>query len=186
MTFANNIRIYEKIVELHEQMVNEWKAETTDPDFITQCMFQSIPTIFTDHSQANGGNVLGLNQVNENVVMLLFDIAVNGAGLEVKAREKLRTYGKQMQAFASSVEGLVDWQYLNYADSYQDPLASYGAENVAKIRAVAAKYDPTGVFQTKSPTGFKISRVGIPSENSTTTLFNGELDFEANTSKARA
>lgn len=36
---------------------------------------------------------------------------------------------------------------------------SYGAENVAKMRAAAKKYDPEQVFQIRVPGGFKISKV---------------------------
>ena len=119
MTFANDTRIYEKIVELHDTMVNEWKAETSDPDFITQCVFQSIPTFFAQHSIKKGGNMLGLERLNENFVMLPFKIAVKSTDLEVLARKKLRSSGEQIQVYAASLDGLVDWQYLNYADSYQ-------------------------------------------------------------------
>lgn len=44
--------------------------------------------------------------------------------------------------------------------NFQDPLGSYGPRNVAKIREVAKKYDPKGVFQNKAPGGFKISKAG--------------------------
>lgn len=176
MTFKNDVRIYQKIVELHEQFVNEWKAETSDPDFITQCMFQTVATSFTKQSVAKGGNVFGLDKEPDNIVMLLYDIAVKSPELEVRARQKLRASAEAMNAYAASLEGTVDWTYMNYADSYQvgtheifwiksmlmseqDPLGSYGAENVAKIRAAAVKYDPERVFQTKVPGGFKISRV---------------------------
>jgi hypothetical protein len=48
---------------------------------------------------------------------------------------------------------LVDWLYINYADgASQDPLATVGAGNAAR------RYDPDGVFQTRCPGGFKISR----------------------------
>lgn len=160
MTFANDAEIFTKIVELNEAFVNEWKAKTTDPDFITQCMFQSIPTIFSKHGTERGGNVMGLDQVNRNVIMLLFNIAVKTADEEATARPLLRSYSEKMQQFAASKDGLVDWQYLNYADSYQNPLASYGPANVEKILAAARKFDPKGIFQTKAPGGFKISRVG--------------------------
>lgn len=49
--------------------------------------------------------------------------------------------------------------YLDYADKTQDPLASYGSDNIAKMKAVAKKYDPSGVFQDLVPGGFKISKV---------------------------
>lgn len=176
LTFRNDIRIYQKIIQLHEEFVNEWKVASSDPDFITQCMFQSIATSFSQHSVAKGGNVLGLDKETENVVMLLYNIAVKSPELEVLAREKLFTSGTAMKKYAASLNGLVNWTYLNYADgtqvstlasrkslgrliNFQDPLMSYGAENVAKMRAAAKKYDPEQVFQTRVPSGFKISKV---------------------------
>jgi hypothetical protein len=119
MTFKNDVRIYEKIVELHEKFVDEWKTESPDPDFITQCMFQSIVTKMSEQSVAKGGNVLGLDKETDNVVMLLYDIAVNGPELEVLARKMLKASGEAMKEYAESVDGLVNWQYMNYADSYQ-------------------------------------------------------------------
>jgi hypothetical protein len=160
MTFNNDAEIFSKIVELNEAFVTEWKATSANPDFITQCMFQAIPTVFSKHSVEKGGNVMGLDKEDRNAIMLLFDIAVKTADEEAIARPLLRSYGEQMQKFAADKGGLVNWQFMNYADAYQDPLASYGSENVEKIRAAAKKVDPEGIFQTKAPGGFKISRVG--------------------------
>jgi hypothetical protein len=129
MTFANDAEIFTKIVELNEAFVTEWKATSANPDFITQCMFQAIPTVFSKHSVEKGGNVMGLDKEDRNAIMLLFDIAVKTADEEAIARPLLRSYGEQMQ-------------------------------NVEKIRAAARKVDPEGIFQTKAPGGFKISRVG--------------------------
>lgn len=118
-TFKNDIRLYKKIVELHEIFVNEWRSESSDPDFITQCMFQSIATSFSEHSVAKGGNVLGLDKQTENVVMLLYNIAVKSPELEVLARKRLFASGENMKKYAASLDGLVDWTYLNYADRTQ-------------------------------------------------------------------
>jgi uncharacterized protein YqjF (DUF2071 family) len=159
MTFANDAEIFSKIVELNGAFVNEWKA-SNNPDFITQCMFQAIPTVFSKHSVERGGNVMGLDKEDRNGIMLLFDIAVKSADEEARARPLLRSYGEKMREFAVSKNGLVNWQFMNYADAYQDPLASYGSDNVEKIRAAARKVDPQGIFQTKAPGGFKISRAG--------------------------
>jgi hypothetical protein len=119
MTFKNNPRVFKHIVDAHEKFVAEWKAENTDHDFITQAMFQAIPTLFAKHSVERGGNVLGLQREKENAIMLLFNIAVKGAETEVRARKMLRKYTEELQAFAIGEESLVDWQFLNYADSYQ-------------------------------------------------------------------
>ena len=50
-------------------------------------------------------------------------------------------------------------QRYSLLTGFQNPLKSYGAVNVAKIRSVAKKYDPNGVVQTKAPRGFKVSKV---------------------------
>ena len=63
--------------------------------------------------------------------------------------------------YAQSVDGLLPWRYVNYADGSQDPLASYGPEGVEKMRTAAAKYDPDRVFQRLCPGGFKISRTQV-------------------------
>jgi len=47
--------------------------------------------------------------------------------------------------------------YYNFAHYTQKPLCGYGTENVRFMQQVAAKYDPTGVFQRLSPGGFKVS-----------------------------
>lgn len=46
--------------------------------------------------------------------------------------------------------------YLNYANQAQDPILSYGRENVARLKAAEMRYDPRGVFQRQVPGGFKL------------------------------
>jgi hypothetical protein len=65
----------------------------------------------------------------------------------------------RIRAYAVSIGADNPYLYLDYADITQDPLASYGAENVKKMKAAAKKYDPEGVFQNLVPGGFKISKV---------------------------
>lgn len=51
---------------------------------------------------------------------------------------------------------LHEFVYLNYANQDQNPILSYGPENVAIMKAAARKYDPRGVFQRQVPGGFKL------------------------------
>jgi len=37
--------------------------------------------------------------------------------------------------------------YQNYADNAQDIFAGYGKKNLAKLRAISAKWDKKGVFR---------------------------------------
>jgi hypothetical protein len=46
--------------------------------------------------------------------------------------------------------------YQNYASHDQNVFDGYGAENHAKLRKIAKKYDPTGVFSKLQPGYFKL------------------------------
>lgn len=157
LSFKNDARVLEHAVETHNQLVEDLLVQSPDGDFITQCMFQPLPTIFAEHGIARGGNVLGLNKLTDNAVVWLATLAVKGAEQEEFGRAKMMAWVKSVGDFAKSVGSHVEWQYLNYADHSQDPLGSYGQENVELIRTAANKYDPLGIFQSKVPGGFKIS-----------------------------
>ena len=51
---------------------------------------------------------------------------------------------------------LHDFVYLNYANQVQNPIATYGAENVERLKEAAERYDSRGVFQRQVPGGFKL------------------------------
>lgn len=52
----------------------------------------------------------------------------------------------------------LDFKYSNYASRDQDPLGSYGSENVRKLRDIARRYDPDGVFQRFQYDGWLIGK----------------------------
>ena len=51
--------------------------------------------------------------------------------------------------------------YMNDCSHDQDPLGSYGAENVAKLCEVSQKYDPGQVFQKLQHDGFLLRKLGV-------------------------
>ncbi|KAK1512434.1 FAD binding domain-containing protein, partial [Colletotrichum costaricense] len=53
------------------------------------------------------------------------------------------------------------YKYTNYASQFQDPFAGYGQANKERLRSIAEKHDPSGVFQELSPGGFKVTK-GAP------------------------
>ena len=125
-----------------------------------------------------GGNLLGLDRFDDTLIRKLSHHSYFGTFLPLTHRPVYQPYlawtgaeqddlfeaqGKwlndEVQAYAASIGADNPFIYLDYADKTQDPLASYGADNVALLRAAAEKYDPDGVFQTLLPGGFKISDV---------------------------
>ncbi|KAL7929298.1 hypothetical protein V8C35DRAFT_316036 [Trichoderma chlorosporum] len=161
-TFKNDVRVVAKAAELHEKLVEELKCFIPDGDFITQCLFQPFPQLFGQHSAAAGGNVMGVEKQPDNGLLWLAVAQVRTQEQERFAYNLVRNWVQDVKQFAATIDGNLPWTYLNYADKSQDPLASYGLDNVRKIKKVAAKYDPGQVFQILSPGGFKISNVSLP------------------------
>jgi hypothetical protein len=158
LSLKNDIRIFKKAAELHDQVVEKLKALVPDGNFLTECLFQPLPKQFGKRSAERGGNIMGVSNQPEDGVLWVAIIVVPTAEQEKVAYPMLRNWGEEVRGFAASIEnGLLPWVYMNYADTSQQPLATYGAENVQKIRKAAAKYDPGEVFQKLCPGGFKIS-----------------------------
>lgn len=138
-------------------------ARIPERDFVTQCLFQPLPALFGRNSAAAGGNVMGVERQACDGVLFLATAMVRTAEQEAFAYPLVRAWVDGVREFARSVDGgggLLEWCYLNYADKSQDPLASYGEENLRLLRDVAKRYDPDEVFQKLCPGGFKISEVG--------------------------
>ncbi|KAI0468966.1 FAD-binding domain-containing protein [Xylaria cf. heliscus] len=156
LTLKNDEKTLAKAVELHGKLVEEMKAESSDGDFETQCFFQPLPAVIGQHGHERGGNILGVDKQEENAVILLGSLAVNGLDQEAIGREKMMAWKDDLECYSMETNTYVPYRYMNYADGSQDVVASYGTENVLKMLAVSHMYDPDGVFQKRVPGGFKI------------------------------
>ncbi|KAF2805035.1 FAD-binding domain-containing protein [Mytilinidion resinicola] len=158
LTFRNDAAIIKKVVELHDELVEDFKSLMPAEAFATQCLLQPLPTYFAQRSVEQGGNVLGLDSVLSNSILWLGQVSVDTDDQHTIAEPKIVAWKDAIEKFAIERAGNVPWRYLNYSDASQKPLTSYGADNVKFMGEVAAKYDPEGVFQRKVPGGFKLSR----------------------------
>jgi hypothetical protein len=164
-TFKNDARIVMKAAELHEELVEKLKVLIPDGDFVTQCLFQPFPKLFGQISAKTGGNVLGVHQQPHNALLWLAVTQVRTVEQEKFAYGLVHDWVKSLQRFAGSISGgNLQWTYLNYADKSQDPLKSYGTENLHFMQNVAEKYDPKLVFQKLCPGGFKLSDAKLPNQ----------------------
>lgn len=104
--------------------------------------------------------MLGLEGMVDNAIIWTGGVSVKSddASLAI-AQAGLNAMSAKIKKFSELANASADLIYLNYADSSQDPLGSYGSGRVQFLRDVAAKYDAAGVFQDRVPGGFKIGRV---------------------------
>ncbi len=78
------------------------------------------------------------------------DARVRAAPIAVT--EKWRELGEQ--------RGLnVPFLFMNDGSRDQSPLSLYGADNIAKLKAVSQKYDPSGTFQKLQNGGFLLAKI---------------------------
>ncbi|KAI1735654.1 FAD-binding domain-containing protein [Xylaria scruposa] len=160
LTFNNDKRIAQRCVELHTELVESLNALMAPEAYFTQMFLQPLPYYRWAFGRQNGGNVLGLDNLQNNALLYTAGVGViaDDAPLE-EAHALLKAMAAKVVDFAKSVQGEMDFIYLNYADIDQDPLSTYGASNIKLMKDVAAKYDPTGVFQTRISGGYKISQL---------------------------
>lgn len=118
--------------------------------------FEPLPSVMLSHSAATGGNVLGLEPKDGNGVVLLISALWPNSSSNDAIYRKGRDAFTAVKTVAEQNGVLRKFEYLNYAGPHQSPLASYGADNLNFLRQVSRKYDPTGVFQSKVPGGFKL------------------------------
>lgn len=158
-TFKSDVEVIKKAAMMHDDLVDELRGLIPPGNFTTQCLFQPMPTLFAKHSVERGGNMLGLDKVKEDTLLWLITGSTETPEQAAIMRARLTAFSATLKAFGKARNMNIDWQYLNYADETQDPLGSYGKQNVDFLREVAAKYDPSGMFQKKVVSGWKISKL---------------------------
>ncbi|KAL8800473.1 MAG: hypothetical protein Q9200_007233 [Gallowayella weberi] len=121
-------------------------------------VYQPLPSIIASYGAANttSPNALGLDPAAGPQVLALQAIQWANASDDALITAAAKKIWQQVDALALEKGLQRRWIYLNYANEDQDPIGSYGAQNVEKLRAVSRKYDPTGLFQTNVPGGFKL------------------------------
>ena len=79
---------------------------------------------------------------------------------EERVRDSVRKIVDAAEDASKTNGTYLPFKYANYASRDQDPLASYGEENLRRLRDVARKYDPEEVFQRLLNGGWLLSRAG--------------------------
>lgn len=144
---------------------------------------QPIPVNLVDQGITKGGNPLGLPRINHQCKFARFGsnlsdvpkrntcqwlttytgwttlVDWNNAEDDEKVRavpiatsEKWKELGEQRGSY-------IPFLFMNDGSRDQSPLSMYGAENVARLKSVSRKYDPSQTFQKLQGNGFLLSKV---------------------------
>jgi len=104
----------------------------------------------------NGTNSLGFPVGATDVILLSVTTIYKNIADDQRIQAAVQAIVDKHRALLQSRGVLIPYQYLNYADKSQDPIASYGADVKARLQQVSKRYDPYGMFQKQVPGGFKL------------------------------
>lgn len=133
------------------------------PALIPAATLQVITVPQLQNMAKKGGNALGLSASSGPLLLLNLNMMWSDAADDSRILKANSNIVKRTIAEAKSRGLAVDYIYMNYASQFQAVVPSYGTTNQGKLKAIAKKYDPTGVFQDLQPGYFKLD--GAPDAN---------------------
>lgn len=153
-TYANNLTL---LTQLAAQLNESMQPVNGLASLNNYAMsLEPLPTTITKWGPEKGGNALGLDPSDGDLVLVLLGVTWGDEADDEIITNAVTDLFTKFDAFAASQSGLNPYLYLNYAYKTQKPIQSYGATNVKKLQAASKKYDPSGVFQNLVPGGFKL------------------------------
>ncbi|KAM9883721.1 FAD binding domain-containing protein [Verticillium dahliae] len=157
LCFHNDKRIMDKAEELFHTLIVDAEKAFPNASWSLNFVFQPLPKVVAKFS---GGNALGLqHSLTHDGILFAGEATLNTRAEEAYSRLRLAIITHQLEEYAKSVDGNIPFRYLPYTAPEQDPLSTYGAENIALMKDVALEDDLTGFFQTRVSGGFKLDNV---------------------------
>ncbi|OBT96984.1 hypothetical protein VE01_05554 [Pseudogymnoascus verrucosus] len=154
-TYGNDAALLSKIFDISNATVHKIMPQINGGiKWVT--MMEPFPALVDSFGEKNGGNSLGLSADTGDRIVILQLAQFEGHGANDLVDTELHNMFDEIASVASEMGLLRRFRYLNYADKQQNPIASYGPENVAQLQATSKKYDPHGLFQRQAPGGFKL------------------------------
>ncbi|KAM0274450.1 hypothetical protein ACHAQH_007824 [Verticillium albo-atrum] len=157
LCFHNDKRIMDKAEELFHTLIKDAEKAFPNAAWSINFVFQPLPKGVAKFSV---DNVLGLQDtLTHDGILFAGEATLSTRAEEAYFSSRLAVITHEIEAYAKSVDGNIPFRYLPYAAPEQDPLGTYGAENIALMKDVALEYDPTGFFQTRVNGGFKLDNI---------------------------
>jgi len=118
--------------------------------------FQPIASQAIRACDAKGGNPTGLKPLNHQ--WFVIEASWTNLSDEPLMHAACCKVVEVADAVSKKNNTFIPYRYTNYAAYDQNPLASYGAENLQKLRDVASRYDKDQVFQKLQHGGWLLSK----------------------------
>jgi len=145
-----------RIHDLWKKLVPDVSKQYAYAKPVAELTFQALPPSPKNGTLPNSLGFKSSDTPEKDMLFLQIIFTFQDAGATEGFEEALKDLVKLIEGIAKDEGVLHRFKYLNFAASFQDPFDGYGSEEVGMLKAVAKKYDPSGVFQKHVPGGFKL------------------------------
>lgn len=140
--------LFLEVVPLWQSRVDKIVAKVLGVDtFLPFLTFQPLSTNVLKAMQRNGGNAMGLDPAKGPLMIVQLASSWTNPLLDDIIEESWESFIEEVQDLAKKKGVYRDYVYMNYGGESQNVLASYGKENFARLKSIAAKYDAGLKFQ---------------------------------------
>ncbi|KAM0460965.1 hypothetical protein ACHAO4_001761 [Trichoderma viride] len=144
--------------ELLKTVFSCWKKSISVVEDVANIIWsislEPLPTIF--YKRAGTTNSLGLSDRNKPLVITLLTAMWTDEADDTKVEKTARKMLVDIETKAKELGEYDPFVYANYAAPWQDPIASYGKENIERLKKVRERVDPRGVFTHRVTGAFKL------------------------------
>jgi FAD/FMN-containing dehydrogenase len=172
MTDATFVNDHETIKGVYNITIEIMKTVSHVPDLTWDFQFEPLSRHTIEASLVRGGNVMGVDSLEEDLLGMYSSFYWYGryadfpvvfimplwldAKYDADVHAASEKWYKAIKEYTASVGKGHYFEFANYAAWFQNPMASYGAENLEFLREVSRKYDPSGLFQKAVKGGYKL------------------------------
>ena len=137
---------------------NHWKDSVPTianvSNIVWALVFEPLPPAI--YSRSAKSNALGLADRTEPLLVALLSTTWSNEKDDTLVSDAADALMGAVEKEARQLGAFDPFVYLDYAGQHQDPIASYGAGSVKRLREVRQKVDPKGVFTFQVPGGYKL------------------------------
>ncbi|KAH7303321.1 hypothetical protein B0I35DRAFT_365165, partial [Stachybotrys elegans] len=153
VTFVNDLDIIKGVYNITMEIM---KTVSHIPGLSWDFQFEPLSRHVIEASTARGGNVMGLEDAQDDLLVLFIMPLWTDAQYDAEVHKAAETWYRSVKEYTIGLGKDHSWEFANYAAWFQDPMGSYGPGNLQFLRDVSHKYDPTGLFQRAVQGGYKL------------------------------
>lgn len=135
--------LFQSILHVFEEFVAKMLGKGEIAPFL---VFQPVTKGTVVQMGKKGGNALGLEAEEGGLWVVQVSVRWSGKELDGLIEEGAKKTIENIEEVARKQGQLKGFNYMNYAGSEQDVIASYGQTSASRLKNVARKYDPERVL----------------------------------------